>query len=229
MAADNDSIKVSTSINIQQDELIRAKTTAQPFSVNQHCHDEPPNINSPPEEAAAVNNDKCPMASNRHSSEGATVQTELLGTNSGLIGTVQGHAVVWSFWGKSGCEQQCPFPINGGHHRSSGEAPPDTESMQILIWCHVNKCKSPSSTRTRVAAVAFVDKQNEFNVHSMKHHRTKHKMYLNTQQKKTKQDENIKDVSIHKCCSSLRLLLEYITKKIVICDGGQYMHTVKEE
>jgi hypothetical protein len=101
-----------------------------------------------------------------------------LGAKSGLIGTVLGHAVAWSFWGKSGCEHKCRFQINGGLHHSSREAPLDTESLQIPIWCHVNKSKSPSSTQTRVAVVAYQDKRNEFKVHSMKHHRTIHKRYL---------------------------------------------------
>ncbi len=108
-----------------------------------------------------------------------TKQDESLGTKSGLIGTVLGHDVARSSWGKSGCERKCCFQINGGLHRSSREAPLDIESLQIPIWCHVNKFKSPSSTRTRVAAVAFLNMRNEFRVHSMKHHRTIHKRYLN--------------------------------------------------
>jgi hypothetical protein len=140
-----------------------------------------------------------------------TVEAESLGTNSGLIGTVLGHAAAWSSWGKSGCEQKCHFQINGGLHCSSGEAPLDTESLQILIWCHVNKSESPSSTRTQVAAVAYLDKQNEFSVHSMKHHRTKHNRYLNADQRKTKLDENIKDISVWKVASSKRLMSENIT------------------
>jgi hypothetical protein len=121
-----------------------------------------------------------------------TKQDELLGTKSGLIGTVLGHAIAWSSWGKFGCERKCRFQINkGGLHRSSREAPLDTESLQIPIWCHVDKSKNPSSTRTPVAAVAYLDKRNNFRVHLMKHHRTKHKRYLNDDQKKTKQDESL--------------------------------------
>jgi hypothetical protein len=150
-----------------------------------------------------------------------------LGTKSGLIGTVLGHAVAQSSWGKSGCECKCRFQIKGGLHRSSREASLDTESLQILIWCHVNKSKSPSSTRTQVAVVAYLDKRNECRVHSMKHHRTVHKRYLNAAQKKTKQDENIKDVTVWKGASSKCLTSEYITNNVVICDGGQFMSTVK--
>ncbi len=39
--------------------------------------------------------------------------------------------------------------------------------------------------------VAYFDKWNKFRVHLMKHHRTKHKRYLNAHQKKTKQDESL--------------------------------------
>jgi hypothetical protein len=157
-----------------------------------------------------------------------TKQDELLGTKSGLIGTVLGHAVARSSWGKSGCEQKCHFQINGGLHCSSGEAPLDTESLQILIWCHVKKSKSPSSTRTRVAVVAYLDKRNEFKVHLMKHHRTIHKRYFNADRKKTKQDENIKDVTVWKGELSRHLMLECITNNVVTCDGGQFMSTVKD-
>jgi hypothetical protein len=157
-----------------------------------------------------------------------TKQDKSLGTKSGLIETVRGHAIAQSSWGKSGCEHKCHFQINRGLHRSSREAPLDTESLQILIWCHVNKSKSPSSTRTRLAAVAYLDKRNEFRVHLMKHHRTILKRYLSAAQKKTKQDENIKDVTIWKGASSKRLTCEYITNNIVTCDGGQYMSTVKD-
>ena len=135
---------------------------------------------------------------------------------------------MWSSWGKSGCECKCCFQINGGLHRSSREAPLDTESLQILIWCHVNKYKSPCSTQTQVAVVAYLDKRNEFSIHSMKHHRTKHKRYLNAAQKKTKQDENIKDVTVWKGALSKRLTSKYITNNVVICDGGQFMSTVKD-
>ncbi len=68
--------------------------------------------------------------------------------------------------------------------------------------------------------MAYLDKQNEFEVHSMKHHRTIHKRYLNAAQKKTKQDENIKDVTVWKGASSKHLTSEYITNNVVICDRG---------
>jgi hypothetical protein len=166
---------------------------------------------------------------NSDCSDSATVKAESLGTNSGLIGTVLGHAVARSSWGKSGCEQKCHFQIKGGLHSSSGEAPLDTEIVHIPTCCHLNNSKSPSSTQTQVSAVAYLDKRNEVSVHLMKHHRTKHKRYLNADQKKTKQDKNIKDVSVWKGESSKRLMSEYITNNVVICDRGEYMSTVKDD
>jgi hypothetical protein len=113
---------------------------------------------------------RCQFFDNSDFPNRASVEAELLGTNSGLIGTVLGHNLAWFSWGKSGCEQKFHFQINGGLHHSSGEALLDTESLQNLIWCHVNKSKSPSSTQTQVAAVAYPDKWNKFSAHLMKHH-----------------------------------------------------------
>jgi hypothetical protein len=87
---------------------------------------------------------RCQIFDDSDCSDSATVEAELLGTNSGLIGTVLGHAVARSSWGKSGCEQKCCSQINVGLHRSSGKAPLDTEFLQIPTWCHVNKSKSLS-------------------------------------------------------------------------------------
>ncbi len=127
---------------------------------------------------------RCQFFDKSDCSDSATALAELLSTKAGLIGTVLGHTIAWSSWGKSGFECKCRFQINGGLQRSSREATLDTESLQIPIWCHVNKSKSSSSTQTQVAAVAYFNKRNEFRVHSMKHHRTKHKRYLNADQKK---------------------------------------------
>ncbi len=108
---------------------------------------------------------RCQIFDDSDCSDSAAAEAESLGTNSGLIGTVLGHAVARPSWEKSGCEQKCRFQINGGLHRSSGEAPLDTEFLQIPIWYHVNKSKSPSSTQTQVSAMAYLDKRNEFSVH----------------------------------------------------------------
>jgi hypothetical protein len=71
--------------------------------------------------------------------------------------------------------------------------------------------------------VAYLNKQDEFSVHLMKHHRTKHNRYFNSDQKKTKQDDYIKDASVWKGASSKCLTSEYITNNVVISDGGEYV------
>jgi hypothetical protein len=78
---------------------------------------------------------RCQNFDDNDCSNSATIEAESLGTNLGFIGTVLGYAVARSSWGKSGCERKCRFQIYGGLHRSSGEAPLDTEFLQILIWC----------------------------------------------------------------------------------------------
>jgi hypothetical protein len=72
---------------------------------------------------------RCQFFEDSDCSDSATVEAVSLGTKSGLIGTVLGHAVARSSWGKSGCERKCCFQINGGLHRSSREAPLDIESL----------------------------------------------------------------------------------------------------
>ncbi len=101
---------------------------------------------------------RCQIFDDSDCSDSATVEAELFGTKSGLIGTVLGHAVAQSSWEKSGCERKCCFQTNGGLHRSSREAPLDTEFLQISIWYHVNKSKSPSSIRIQSAVVAYFNK-----------------------------------------------------------------------
>jgi hypothetical protein len=47
---------------------------------------------------------RCQIFDNSDCSDSATVEAESLGTNSRLIGTVLGHTVARSSWGKSRCE-----------------------------------------------------------------------------------------------------------------------------
>jgi hypothetical protein len=56
---------------------------------------------------------RCQIFDNSDCCDSATVEAELLGTKSGLIGPVLGHAVARSSWGKSGCERKCHIQING--------------------------------------------------------------------------------------------------------------------
>jgi hypothetical protein len=55
---------------------------------------------------------RCQFFDDSDCSNSTTVEAELLGTNSGLIGTVLGYAIARSSWGKSRCEQKCCFQIN---------------------------------------------------------------------------------------------------------------------
>ncbi len=63
-----------------------------------------------------------------------------------------------------------------------------------------------------------MDKQNEFSMHSMKHHRTKHKRYLNAQQKNTKQGNFIKEIKI--CNVALLNRVQFLTSKYIKKYGG---------
>ena len=72
-------------------------------------------------------------------------------------GSVVEVAIARNSWGKSRCEQMCRFPNTGGLHRTSGDAPLETPTLQIPVpvWCGVHKSNSSSSKRTQDAAVAY--------------------------------------------------------------------------
>jgi hypothetical protein len=68
-------------------------------------------------------------------------------------GSVEEDAVERNSWGKSRCEQMCRFPNNGGLHRTSGDAPLETLTLQnpVPVWCHVHTnpgCGSRLQTHT---------------------------------------------------------------------------------
>jgi hypothetical protein len=71
-------------------------------------------------------------------------------------GSVVEDAIERNSWGKSRCEQMCRLPHTGGFHRTSGDAPLETPTLQnpVPVWCHVHKSNSSSSKRTQVAGVA---------------------------------------------------------------------------
>ena len=142
-----------------------------------------------------------------------------MGGGSGMHGgSVVEDAIEHNSWGKSRCEQMCRFPNTGGLHRTSGDAPLETPTLQIPVpvWCGVHKSNSSSSKRTQVAAVAY----KQILHHPVKHS-TKHKRRLNANRKCQKQKYKLKDVVIGngkftpKCLS-----LNYIRKNSVVCDGG---------
>jgi hypothetical protein len=136
-------------------------------------------------------------------------------------GSVAEDAVERNSWGKSRCEQMCRFPNTGGLHRTSGDAPLETPTLQnpaVPVWCHVHKSNSSPSKRTQVAAVAYKHK-----LHESLRHSTKHKRTLNANRKCHKQNLKLKDVVVGNGplkSNVKRLSLNYIRNNIVVCDGG---------
>ncbi len=55
-------------------------------------------------------------------------------------GSVVEDAIEHNSWGKSRCKQMCRFPHTGGLHRTSGDAPLETPTLQnpVPVWCHVH-------------------------------------------------------------------------------------------
>ncbi len=92
-----------------------------------------------------------------------------------ISGTAIGQAVAPSCLAKSSrCDHKCHFPTWGGLHCSS-KGMSSTASLSFPSWCHVDKSTSPYSTRTRVAALAYLDKQPGI----LTNHSTAHKRSLN--------------------------------------------------
>ena len=154
-----------------------------------------------------------------------------LDTYSEVEEDVLRHAVACTSWGKSERERNFRFQNNGELHRSNGEAPLNNDFLQVPAWCHVFKSKSPSSTRTRVAAVAYLKNRCEYNEYSIKHHRTNHKRYLNSHRKQKRQRKYLKDIKLtNRCiCISRSMTSEYIANNVVICDGGNLTSTVSDK
>jgi hypothetical protein len=154
-----------------------------------------------------------------------------------------------SSWGR-GYEQSSGFPKKQQRSCRTKGAPHDTSQTtpalgqknaqlslgmsqqyrnQIPIWCHVSKSNTPSSIQTRVAALAYLNKQNEYISDSKKHHRTKHKRHLNEIRKKRKQDKNVENVAFLSIPASKHLPLEYIKNNVVVCDEGESLSTINKE
>jgi hypothetical protein len=107
----------------------------------------------------------------------------------GTSRTVPGQAVAPSSRvNTSRCDRKCRFPSVGGLHRSSNDSSISTASTTFPIWCHVDKSNSPSSTRTRVAALANISKR------SNPKRSTSHRRQLNQIRKFSKQRSLLKDV-----------------------------------
>lgn len=144
----------------------------------------------------------------------------------GMSRTVPGQAVAPSTRvNTSRCDRKCRFPSVGGLHRSSHDSSVSTASTTFPIWCHVDKSNSPSSTRTRVAAFAYISKRNDPN------RSTSHRRQLNQSRKFSKQRSILKDVKVPTIAFSnvKRLNSNFIKNTLVICDGGTTLPTINEE
>jgi hypothetical protein len=98
--------------------------------------------------------------------------------------------------------------------------------MQIPNWCHVDKSNTPSSARTRVAALAYISKRNDTSKRSTNHHRR-----LNQNRKSSKQRSQLKDCKMPTIVSPnvKQLNSKFIKSTIVICDGGTHLPTINTE
>ena len=121
-----------------------------------------------------------------------------------------------SSWEKSRRGSKCRFPPKGGLHHTSGDASLETH-LEIPNWCHAYKSQSPSSRRTRAAAV-------EYRIVSQTHqgHSTKHRRCVNENRKRFKQVNYLREIKSRKVVSlNIQCLsTDFIKNNIVVCDGG---------
>jgi hypothetical protein len=148
---------------------------AQATDANQHCPNEPPNINSPLDgDSMLLHGEE--MLNNVRENVRLLIDKEIekwdietytfmrkvgqltndlaaLATNHNLLCGLRNvdDKIAWFSWWKSGCEQERCFPIDGELYRPSGVS-------------HLDANKSTSSTATQVAAATYLDNQNELNI-----------------------------------------------------------------
>ena len=126
------------------------------------------------------------------------------------------NVVERSSWEKSRRGRKCRFPPKGGLHHTSGDASLETH-LEIPNWCHAYKSQSPSSRRTRAAAV-------EYQIVSQTHrgHSTKHRRCVNENRKRFKQGNYLREIKSRKVASlNIQCLsTDFIKNNIVVCDGG---------
>jgi len=105
------------------------------------------------------------------------------------------NVVERSSWEKSRRGRKCRFPPKGGLHHTSGDASLETH-LEIPNWCHAYKSQSPSSRRTRAAAV-------EYQIVSQTHrgHSTKHRRCVNENRKRFKQGNYLREIKSRKVAS----------------------------
>ena len=144
---------------------------------------------------------------------------------AGAKNDVVDNAVERISWGKSRNELMCRFQNVGGLHRFTGDAPFETRVLTHLgpvvkppRYCHTYKALTPSSRRTRDAAIAYKKDRCKSVMRS-----TKHKQDRNTCKKILKQKKCLKCVKVPSCLAQSKvtfLTIEQITKQVVVCDGG---------
>ena len=125
------------------------------------------------------------------------------------------NVVERSSWEKSRRGRKCRFPPKGGLHHTSGDASLETH-LEIPNWCHAYKSQSPSSRRTRAAAV-------EYQIVSQTHrgHSTKHRRCVNENRKRFKQGNYLREIKSRKVASlNIQCLsTDFIKNNIVVCNG----------
>jgi hypothetical protein len=170
MAVNNNGIIVNAS-TIGQEELIQTQAT----NPNQHCCNEPPNINSRLDgDSMLLHGEE--MLNNVRENVKFLIDPKIekwnieiytfmhkvaqLTNDLAALVTTCNHLrglrnvddkIAWFSWWKSGCEQECCFSIDQELYRPSGVA-------------HLDANKYTSSTTTQVAAATYLDNQNELNI-----------------------------------------------------------------
>ena len=105
------------------------------------------------------------------------------------------------------------------HIRNQGYEDLYFDNADTPSYCHTYKAATPSSLRTREAAIAFKKEATK----PIKRN-TKHKRERNTKKKTIKQKHFLKDIMppSNKATSNVKFLtINDITKGIVVCDGGK--------
>ena len=166
------------------------------------------------------------------------------------LGCVVEDAVERNPWGKSRSDRMCRFPNTGGLHRTSGDAPLDTQSISLddgingaqkgqtnnnesrpftpicggkTPTSYPSWChvnKSNSPSSKRTQVAASAFKEKS---HKSALRTTKHKRHTNSDRKRFKQVKFLKDVKACNVASNGRVKMmttDDIKRHIVVCDGG---------
>jgi len=166
------------------------------------------------------------------------------------LGCVVEDAVERNPWGKSRSDRMCRFPNTGGLHRTSGDAPLDTQNISLddgINGAQKGQTNNNESipftpicggkTPTSYPSWCHVNKSNtpsskrtrvaacSFKEKQIKSvlRTTKHKRDTNTNKKRFKQVKFLKDVKACNVAFSRKVKMmttDDIKRYIVVCDGG---------